>query len=411
MKEKLHCLFHCCVVLVLCMASAEAAPLYPFPHHTVYSANSIKPDHRSQEQLDADVAAFYEQWKQDYLVHEGDLDGHPLYRINAPTDKIADRTVSEGQGYGMVIVALMAGYDGDAQAIFDGLWRFSRQHPSIIDSRLMDWRWLKVNDKPDDSAFDGDADIAYALLLADKQWGSLGAVDYAAEARTVLDGILESTIGADSHLPLLGDWVNPGGRKFNQYTPRVSDFMPSHFRSFARFTGNPAWGQVVSASQALVDTLQSKYAANTGLVPDFVKKLRPAPAHFLESANDGKYFYNAGRFPWRIGVDVLLNNDATSRQEAGLLSKWIESSTKGDPYAIRAGYKLNGKPVHKPKKDYFTTFFAAPFGVAAMSNPEQQAWLNAVYSAVYNTHENYYEDSVTLLCLLIMSGNYWVPEL
>jgi hypothetical protein len=32
-----------------------------------------------------------------------------------------------------------------------------------------------------------------------------------------------------------------------------------------------------------------------------------------------------------------------------------------------------------------------------------------VYDTVYDTHEDYYEDSVTLLCLLIMTGNFWVP--
>ena len=57
------------------------------------------------------------------------------------------------------------------------------------------------------SAFDGDADIAYALLLADAQWGSGGSIDYAREARTMIAGILESTIGPDSRLPMLGDWV------------------------------------------------------------------------------------------------------------------------------------------------------------------------------------------------------------
>lgn len=36
-----------------------------------------------------------------------------------------------------------------------------------------------------DSASDGDLDIAYPLLLADKQWGSCGAIDYAAEAQQV----------------------------------------------------------------------------------------------------------------------------------------------------------------------------------------------------------------------------------
>jgi hypothetical protein len=44
-----------------------------------------------------------------------------------------------------------------------------------------------------------------------------------------------------------------------------------------------------------------------------------------------------------------------------------------------------------------------------MSDPAQQSWLNAIYTAVYNRHEDYYEDSVTMLSLLAMSGNFWDP--
>ena len=59
----------------------------------------------------------------------------------------------------------------------------------------------------ENSAFDGDADIAYALLLADAQWGSTGIINYKAEALILITAILESTVGPQSRLPMLGDWV------------------------------------------------------------------------------------------------------------------------------------------------------------------------------------------------------------
>jgi hypothetical protein len=185
--------------------------------------------------------------------------------------------------------------------------------------------------------------------------------------------------------------------------------MASHFRAFRRFTANPAWGQVVINSQAIINAIQTTFSTGTGLIPDFISTPHPAAANFLEGPHDGHYYYNAGRFPWRIGMDALLNNDAMSRQQVRKISKWIQDATKGDPAAIKAGYKLNGAPVNKPADDYFTSFFAAPFGVAAMSDSAAQVWLNDVYDAVYAQHESYYEDSVTLLCLLVMSGNYWDP--
>lgn len=387
---------------------AQASPRYPFPQHLPYAPGTIKPNQRSQTQLDDDVRAFYDHWKANYLIQAGTTgDGHPLYRVSFGSTN-PGRTVSEGQGYGMIIVALMAGYDPEARTIFDGLWEFARQNPSDIDARLMDWEWF-AGDGPDASAFDGDADIAYGLLLAEAQWSNAGRIDYHAAAETVIAGILESTIGPDSRLPMLGDWTQPNGNPYNQYTPRSSDFMPSHFQAYGRATNNPVWITVVANSQAVITSLQQTHSPVTGLLPDFIVNAngtpQPAAPNFLEGPNDGYYNYNAGRDPWRIGLDVLLNDDPVSRAQAQKMSTWIETSTGGDPQKIQAGYQLDGTPL----ADYFTSFFAAPFGVAAMTNPAQQQWLNNIYDSVYDRHEDYYEDSVTLLTLLVMTGNFWDP--
>jgi hypothetical protein len=41
--------------------------------------------------------------------------------------------------------------------------------------------------------------------------------------------------------------------------------------------------------------------------------------------------------------------------------------------------------------------------------PEQQDWLDAIYEAVHDTTEDYYEDSVTLISLLVVSNTFWDP--
>lgn len=385
------------------------SPAYPFPQHVSYAPGTILPNHRTQAQLDDDVRAFYADWKSRYLIEvAGDP---PRYRIEISPN----RTVSEGQGYGMLIVAIMAGADPDAQAIFDGLWRFVRDHPSQIDSRLMSF---EVPEKLDavDSAFDGDADIAYALLLADAQWGSAGEVDYQAEAQTLITAILESTIGPQSRLPLLGDWEDPDGAPYNQYSPRSSDFMLTHFRAYGRYTSDPVWSTVVTNVQGVIESLQTTYSLDTGLLPDFIQPLsdtdnmpRPADPEFLEGPHDGHYYYNAGRDPWRIGSDALINNDPTSLAQTQRMADWIAAASGQDPTNIKAGYLLDGTPL--PDGDYFTTFFVALYGVALMTRPSQQDFLNDLYDAVFQTHEAYYEDSVTLLSLLVMTGNFWDPTL
>jgi endo-1,4-beta-D-glucanase Y len=387
----------------------------PFPQQVTYTGGAILPNHRSQQQLDDDVRAAYDRWKQRYLVPVSSQTSATLYRVafGKPGTSAHNTTVSEGQGYGMVIVPLMAGHDPQAQTIFDGLWSYALTHRSCGDERLMLWR-LPNEGHGCASATDGDLDIAYGLLLADAQWGSGGVIDYRAAAKSVLPGILASTIGPQSKLPLLGDWVTPNGARANEWTPRTSDFMTGHFQAFGRATGNAVWHDVADASLDVVVALQGEFSTSTGLLPDFVQPKsendhapRPADAFFLEGATDGAYNYNAGRDPWRLGTDSLLNGDARARVAVAKISAWAQDETDGDPRQIRAGYALNGTPL--PNSDYFTTFFAAPLGVAAMTVPSQQAWLNAIFDAVRERQENYYEDSITLLCMLVMTANFWDP--
>lgn len=395
-------------VILLIAAGASGLEARPFPNHTVYAAGTIEPNQRTQAQMDGDVGAFYDVWKSKFLIAAGSLtDGRALYRVSFGSEN-SSRTVSEGQGYGMVIAALLAGRDAQAREIFDGLYEFALAHPSHIEPRLMSFE--VPEQKAVDSAFDGDADIAYGLLLADAQWGSAGKIDYAAGARSRIAGILSGTIGAKSRLPLLGDWVNDtAGRKYSQFTPRSSDFMPGHFRAYGRFTSDAVWGEVVAKTQAVIDAIQKNDSPATGLLPDFIVKAdtkpRPAPPRFLESVNDGAYNYNAGRDPWRIGTDALLNNDAASKTQALKMAAFFKKASGGDAQKIRAGYTLSGKP--SKNSDFFTTFFVSPVGVAAMLDPGSQDFLNAIYESVRAKHEDYYEDSVTLLCLLVMSGNFW----
>jgi endo-1,4-beta-D-glucanase Y len=312
----------------------------------------------------------------------------------------------------MVIIALIAGHDPDAQKLFNGLWLFSRKFPSGIDARLMSWKIQ--NDSivsGNDSAFDGDADIAYGLLLAHEQWGSSGAIHYKDEASEVMSGILASTIGTTSYLPKLGDWTNDNGVKFNQYTPRSSDFMPSHFRAFARASHDNSWNTVVLNSQSVINIIQENYSSVTGLLPEFIidcqaiSNCRPADPGWFEGEHADDYYYNAGRVPWRIGLDALLNDDAQSRAEVQKMIRWLATSTGGNVNQIKAGYQLNGTGIG----NFSTSFFIAPFAVAAMVDANQQTFLNDLYAFIYNKKENYYEDSVNLLSMLAITANYWDP--
>jgi len=45
-----------------------------------------------------------------------------------------------------------------------------------------------------------------------------------------------------------------------------------------------------------------------------------------------------------------------------------------------------------------------------MVDASHQAWLNAIYQRVVGASAlGYYEDTVALLSLIVMTGNWWVP--
>jgi hypothetical protein len=151
------------------------------------------------------------------------------------------------------------------------------------------------------------------------------------------------------------------------------------------------------------------------LVPDFIvhinKMPKPAPGHYLESAYDGYYNYNACRVPWRIATDYLLSGDTRSKIFVQKINRWIRETTKNDTYNLSAGYTLNGDDIHG--RNFEALSFITPFAVSAMVDESNQQWLNKVwdYSIQFKLKDfDYYDNTIKLLNMVIISGNYWAPK-
>ncbi|MGW4650125.1 glycosyl hydrolase family 8 [Kitasatospora sp. NPDC004289] len=382
-------------------------PAVPFgSHQFAYAAGTLKPT-GAQGTLDQQVIDKYNAWKSAFLKQNC---GNGWYQVISPD---ADHPyVAEAQGYGLVVTALMAGADANARTAFDGLLKFVLAHPSVNNKDLLaaeqDVNCKSVNGS--DSATDGDMDVAYGLLLADKQWGSTGTYNYKDLAVKHINAIKASEVNPTTKLLLLGDWSSSGDQYY--YISRSSDWMIDHFRAFRKATGDASWDTIRTAHQNLITSQQTKYAASTGLLADFVVNTnttpKPAPGEVLESANDGDFGWNACRDPWRIGADAVTSGDSASLASARKINSWIKSKTGGNANAIVTGYKLNGTAFDSGNDMAFT----APFAVAAMTDPGSQAWLDALWAkmvATQITPSVYYGGSVQLQTMIVASGNYWVP--
>ncbi|MFC9596265.1 glycosyl hydrolase family 8 [Streptomyces sp. NPDC056944] len=382
-------------------------PAVPFGSHLrPYTAGTLKPT-GTQSALDQKVVDYYNKWKAAFVRQNC---GNGWYQVISPD---ADHPyVAEAQGYGMVVTATMAGADPDAKKIFDGLVKWKIDHPSSVNPNLLaaeqDTACKSVNGG--DGATDGDMDVAYGLLLADKQWGSTGTYNYKDLALKHIAAIKKDEVNPTTKLLKLGDWSGSGDQYY--YITRTSDWMVDHFRAFRAASGDTGWDSVRSAHQTQITRLQSTYASGTGLLPDFVVDTnttpRPAPGQVLEDPNDGAYWWNACRTPWRIADDAVTSGDTTSLAAARKVNGWIKTKTGGDPNKIAVGYKLNGTQISSGSE----AAFFAPFAVAAMTDPGSQAWLDALWNKMVATPvdtSSYFSASIQLQVMITASGNHWVP--
>ena len=393
-------LFHYCP----CLYAQQ--PGRPFPQHVNYARGSIKPNHIPQSGLDQLTLSFYDQWRKRYVK----AGCHPGEYYVWFEGKGGKQCVSEGQGYGMIITALMAGADPSAKATYDGFYHYYKAH-SGHHPYLMAWAQNKnCKDLDKSSATDGDMDIAYSFLLADKQWGSKGDINYLKEAQKMIGSIMQHEINPNTYSILLSDAIEYDSKDYND--TRSSDFMPANFKAFENATHNAGWGKVIDNNYKLFAYMQHTYSEDAGLIPDFIrhvnKKPSPAQSNYLESPYDGYYNYNACRVPWRIATDYLLTGDPRAKAINDKINHWIRETTQNKPDNISAGYTLAGNDI---RHRYFEALsFIGPFAVSAMVDKKNQQWLNATWDYLANfklKDYDYYDNSIKLLNMIILSGNYW----
>jgi len=245
------------VALAAC-AVCVFAQSRPFPQagSNGFVGTVIKPNNRTQDQLDQDVKNAFNTYKNKYYKTSS-IGGYILHY----SKEYGNRTISEGHGYGMIIFALM----GDKDA-FDKMNQFRKAKPSNINNKLMSWEIYKLSASgaEEDAATDGDLDNAYALLLAYKQWGDNS---YLTDATTLINAIKQSEMHSNRRTKL-GDWDNSANAS------RSSDWMPGHFRAFYEATKDEFWKGAADTVYAL---LARRYNSTSGLIADFTNGTNADP--------------------------------------------------------------------------------------------------------------------------------------
>jgi endo-1,4-beta-D-glucanase Y len=372
---------------------------FPYPHNHTY-AHGIVPTNFSQAQKNADLEAMWKAWRKTYLTDRGA--GKDELRVSMNGTK--DESVSEGIGYGMLISVYLANPANSGKADFDALYRYYKRHEKVMNGTrygLMAWQISHKNEIIGNwVAPDGDIDAAFSLLIADRKWGSNGAINYRQAGVDIINSLMKWSVNKPSFTISRGEFES--GYTMSSY------HIVNYFSLFARASGDPRWEQVIVSSYKMYDHF-SKLNPTTALTPfTFTVK------DYSFSKRGYNYGYDSSRVPWRVGVDYLWHgtrNSPLARTLPDTNAKWLKQVTGGIPANVNVSYQLDGKPTgsnHDPRVN------VPPIAVGAMVDASNQEWLNTLYAwmrdqipgaTTGSATPSYFGDAVMVCCMLVLTGN------
>jgi endo-1,4-beta-D-glucanase Y len=284
----------------------------------------------------------------------------------------------------------------DDQALFDELFMYEQ---IFLDDRgLMNWEIDATGTQilgGGGAATDADEDMAFALVMADRQWGGNGKLSdtYLAYGKAQIEKIWSNEI-------LEGKLVKPGDHWGDWNTVNPSYFAPAYYRVFAQVTGNVGWNEVIRTCYDTIDNALNDTNGNktNGLVPAWCTS-QGVP-------NDGaNYQFDSCRTPFRIALDFCYFGEPRAK---AYIAKTASFFGRIGAYNIVDGYSLAGAP--QPANKGQSAAFVGPAGVGAMGDPAYQAFVDDSYRDVATLNllvgGAYYELSWTAMSLLMMTGNF-----
>ena len=469
-----------------------------------YTQTRVMPSNRTQAQMNQDVADQFNRILSRFIVDPThNTAGHrSTFRMvlnhATGTGNVGDDgvTVCEAHGFGMVMLAYMAGaedmmvpsnptnlsstrvplrrrlwenlpanlrgaFHQDSVTIkhyFDACFRTMKQFPATNNAAangryLMAWQirgragpWTTTGISMS-TATDGALDMTYALLVADRQWGgnphgrtntnggnaTTNDSEYLYWSRGAMRQLLLSSVNRDvptastaTHTMTVGNWVGGNNRRIT----RPSDFMITHWRSFAS-VGNAvtsgsttSWAQVISGTNRAIN---EGAHGTTGLLPDFLwygspntaqnttndwrwRPLGASPSdglsHWNENVtNDSRYAWNACRVPWRIGLDIL--HTGTTSPINAVVRRMNDSmnSRTGTRFSAIRGGPLTGELTGSSGRG-----FSAPYLVtAAAYGPVNWMTNGWDWARAINVSPDNYNCYIMVLSMIAASGNWWCP--
>ncbi len=338
-----------------------------------------------------DAADAYNQWKSDYVESCGGTPEQIRVKFDSPSE-----TVSEGIAYGM----LLAAYAAD-QALLDGLWSYYKAN--MNGNGVMNWKIGGCSGTiGSGGATDAELDAAMALIIANHQWPeTTNPHNYSDDATSLITSIKDHEI---QPITSNGPYQTNNGDQwgFGNDCRNPSYQAPAYYKMYAQHVPSQSafWNNAVIASY---DLLNSNAHPITGLVSNWSN--HNGVANSCNGPNE--YGWDACRNPWRMGTDVAWFSDP----DAKAICNKIAGYTQGiGATNIKGPMNQDGT-----NGSYHSPTFIGTLGVGVMgSNSSYQTLLNSIYTetvAVTDPLPYYFGNTLRLISLFNLTGNFWAPSL
>jgi endo-1,4-beta-D-glucanase Y len=360
---------------------STGSAMKPFPQNKAPTGGSCALA-KNADKFNTAISQIYARWTKNFVR----TDGSGL-KVICPEQENGV-TTSESMGYGMLIAAAMGDKDS-----FDKMWTYVK---GKLSGGLMTWKTGQTG-----SATDGDEDIAYALYMANAQWGG-----YKTDA---------DAMGTAFAADIASDLVSGGSNYKTVFNP--SYFAPAAYRKFPG-----GYAAAISKTYGLVNA--NINASTAGIPTDWADPASGAPKTAAEvgaqvsSGLDGQVLgYDGARVAWRLGLDACTGGSDASASLNKIISFFSTKYDNGDTIDfMKAGWvKGSGQP-HQKSVDCQGSFIG-PMGVAGMAvggtngpkfrDRSFRAMLDILDYGDFN--HTYFPSTVGFLTLLIMSGNFPTP--
>lgn len=319
-------------------------------------------------------------------------------------------TVSEGIAYGMLIYVYMTNSENtQCQDHFDKLYSY---YLKWSDSKgLMHWKIQGFNNVDNggyNAATDADLDVALALCLAAKQWGSSSKYVYSDEAEKILKNIYSYEVFTKNGKR----WFKPGDSWDNCGNPcyftTASVGVYQQTQEYFDFTAKD-WATVYKDAHSYLELTQ-----RNGVWPNWSDwNGNPTWRSWITKASEQQdemnFGWDACRVPWRISWDYVWFGNESSKK---MMDNTIELlDTKGwnqKPSSVGYMTGLDGSGYSSIKTTQFggNVAWTGSVGCAFMTNDSRQADLDVYYNQLKSTTGGaYYAQTLQVLYMLLMSGN------